>query len=471
MTPTCRLALRSTIMGWLVVAVLSGGQASAAATESASGHPSTTANHTGSVDVSDVSSASMTTELQPILDEAEPGSTIVLKPGIYLGPAVIRKPLELRSEIAGESILLNESEESALIVEADDVTLAGIRIRDEAFKPQATIVVSGDRARIEQLWIATGADGIAVKDADNGTITSTVIDWTPREVSMAAKGNGIDLFNSHRWRIDGNTVSDAHDGIYMEKSDDTIVTGNVVERSRYGIHCMYTARTVIRGNVGNANVTGAMVMTATEVEVNGNTFTKQNENVHSQGILLFDAHDSVFEDNKVEGNRTGFYVEQSTGNVIVGNEVIYNFVGIQLLDAERNVVEGNLFQGNVADAQARGSSNNEIAGNYWDGFSGIDTDGDGYSDTAYAINPFFQGVTQKRAAFQLFFQSPGMEFLEELFQNNRDDWSRDVKPLLAPPGFDGVNPSHGSSKATVYLSLLLTIAVIGMLYMNRRRTI
>lgn len=287
-------------------------------------------------------------DLQAILDDAEPGSIVLLRPGTYRGPAVIRKPLQLRSERSGEAIVINDAEASALTIEADDVTLSGLHIRDEAFKLQPSVAVAGKRAVLEDLVIRTGADGIAARDADDGTVRGTEIAWAPEGTAMANKGNGIDLYNAHRWRLEGNRIRNVHDGIYMESSDNALVLDNMLEGSRYGVHGMYTTGTVIRGNEGRFNVTGAMVMTARGVQVTENRFAKQSENVHSQGILLYDAHDSLFADNTVEGNRTGFYVEQSTGNRLERNRIIYNFIGLQLLDAEGNTLEGNLFQGNVA---------------------------------------------------------------------------------------------------------------------------
>lgn len=413
--------------------------------------------------------SSLDADLQSMVDRAEPGDTITLRPGIYSGPIVIGKPIQIRSEPAGGAVLLNDSDVSALTIEADDVTVSGLVISDESFKEQPTVKVSGHRAIIEDVKISTGADGIAVKDADDGIVRRAEITWIPEGVPMARKGNGIDLFNADRWRMEDNVIRDVHDGIYMEQSDDGHAIGNRIEGSRYGIHCMYTARSIIRKNEGHANVTGAMVMTTRNVEVTDNVFAKQNENVHSQGILLFDAHDSLFEGNVVEGNRAGLYVEESTGNRFIDNRVVYNFVGLQLLNAEKNDFTGNLFQGNVSDAEARGSSDNDISGNYWDGHSGIDADGDGYCDTTYAINPFFQGLTQKRAAFQLLFQSPGMAFLEGLYETHRDDWSTDRKPLMAPAFDEASSGGSDDAQTTLYISLALLALVVMVLYKNRRR--
>lgn len=109
----------------------------------------------------------------------------------------------------------------------------------------------------------------------------------------------------HLFKIIALTVIAMHDGVYMENSDRNIVEGNRFERLRYGVHCMYTVGTIIRDNMGEYNITGAMIMAVRDVEVSANRFAKQNENVNSQGILLFDAVDSIIRDNVTEGNRVG----------------------------------------------------------------------------------------------------------------------------------------------------------------------
>ncbi|WP_227793457.1 right-handed parallel beta-helix repeat-containing protein [Paenibacillus guangzhouensis] len=406
--------------------------------------------------------------LQAIVDQAKPGETIVLEPGTYEGPITITKSLTIRSTQAGTVELRNRSQRPAVSIEADETTLSGLRVIDETVKAAPTLLVTGDRVVLEDLHIQTGSGGIAAKDADGGTLSRTTIEWTAEGVRMADKGNGMDLFNAHRWRITGNTIRLVHDGIYMENSDDAIVSGNVIERSRYGVHCMYTRGTKIQNNEGKLNVTGAMVMTSRQVSVTGNTFTKQSENVNSQGILLYDAHESWVADNMVVGNRVGLYVEQSTDNRLENNQVTYNFVGIQLLESSGNTIEGNAFLGNVSDAQAKGSVRNTLVGNYWDSFQGIDVNGDGKSELTYAINPFFQGLTQRRPAFQLFFQSPGMVFLEGLFQTERERWATDLAPLMAPPG-SGPREERSEDGLMTGLAGFTLLGSTGLLFYRMRR--
>ncbi|MGG3280948.1 right-handed parallel beta-helix repeat-containing protein [Paenibacillus solani] len=409
--------------------------------------------------------------LQEIVDQAHPGDTVILKPGIYQGPITINKRLTILPEEDGTIVLRNMSPLPAVTIKADNTTIMGLQIIDEMVKETPTVQVNGHHTVLESLNIQTSGSGIVVRDADDGTLRNNTIEWIAEGVQMADKGNGMDLYNGHRWNITDNTIHDVLDGIYLENSDDTYVNGNVIERSRYGVHCMYTNRTMIRQNEGKMNVTGAMVMAARQVSVIGNTFTKQSENVNSQGILLYDTHETTVSDNTVVGNRVGLYIELSTDNLLENNRVSYNFVGMQMLESIDNVVEGNQFIGNVSDAQTRGSEENRISNNYWDNFRGIDADGDGKSDISYAMNPFFQSLTQKRPAFQLFFQSPGMVFMEGLYQTERSRWTTDMAPLMDMPNS---KYQQGDSESNVKTGLtgivLLGSTFIFILWVRRRST-
>lgn len=404
-------------------------------------------------------------DLQALIDQTDPGETLILEQGYYEGPVVINKPLVIQAE---QAVLQNTSLKSAITIDAEQVSVIGLHIEDETQKEEPTVLVNGDQAILKDLEIYTGADGIVVRDANDGIIQGVTIRWVPQGIAVAAKGNAIDLYNAHRYEILDNVISDVHDGIYLENSDDTVVTGNVIEQSRYGVHCMYTKRTVIRENQGNRNVTGAMVMATQQVIVADNVFTKQSENVNSQGILLYDAHQTEVTNNLVEGNRVGMYMEQSTENHVSQNQINYNFIGMQLLEASENTITNNQFVGNVANAQARGSEDNTITENYWDTFKGIDTDGDGISDLTYSVNPFFQALTKKRPQFQLFFQSPGMSLLEGLYQTDRKNWVSDTAPLVSPPN-QNMTDEHPAYDASGWAGIVLLGSTSLLFYMVGRR--
>lgn len=97
---------------------------------------------------------------------------------------------------------------------------------------------------------------------------------------------------------------------------------------------MYINGSFVTNNIGEYNITGAMVMGVTDVVLSGNSFRKQSQNVHSQGILLYDVRTLSIVNNVAEGNR----------------------------------FQRNGFVANVIEAQAKGSKNNEMNGNFWDSF-------------------------------------------------------------------------------------------------------
>jgi len=409
--------------------------------------------------------------LQAHIDRASEGAVIQVPPGTYEGPIVIDKPLTLEASPQGRVTLAHSGDGPAVAILAERVRFAGFTILDEAAKESPSVLVQGSGATIENLHVVTGSHGIQLRDAHDGELRGNVVEWSARHIrEVSEKGNGIDLYESHRVRIIGNTIKQVYDGIYLENSDDTVVEGNRIEHSRYGVHCMYTRGTVVRGNTGEMNITGAMVMSVYDARVENNTFLKQSENVHSQGILLYDVHQTAVTGNRVAGNRVGLYVEQSENNRLEHNTVTENFIGIQLLDSSRNTIAGNRFAGNVADALTQRSADNQMDGNYWESFSGIDADGDGYSDVSHEINPFFQSVIRNRPVFQIFFETPGILFLETVFESNRSEWAVDRAPLMEPPDAMADESGGESGYSTGIAGLLLAAASTLIIFAFGRRS-
>ncbi len=408
--------------------------------------------------------------LQMMIDQAESGATLKVPSGVYEGPLHIVKPITLEPEEGGEVTIVGNGVESVVTIEAEQVHLADLRIEDRTMKEAPTVLVLGDETYLERLHIVTGSDGVKIEEADRVSVLDSVIEWGADErIRFSDRGNGIDLFKANEASIRGNVIRQVYDGIYVEMSHDNLVEHNSIEQSRYGIHVMYSERTVVRSNTGSLNITGAMIMTSSGTEVSDNTFTKQSENVNSQGILLFDVQDAVVTSNVVEGNRVGFHVEYSNNNRIEENRIHNNFIGIQLLDSSSNTITGNALTGNVTDALARGNADNDLRANYWDAFSGIDVDGDGYSDIRYTINPFFQGLIQRRPPFQLFFRTPGIIFLESLYEGDHSTWTTDRSPLMAPPPSLQPQDSRMSSSLTTFTGALFLLVSLGTIFIFRRK--
>ncbi|MBB6673603.1 right-handed parallel beta-helix repeat-containing protein [Cohnella nanjingensis] len=371
--------------------------------------------------------------LQPLIDDTPAGGTLVLvSDRAYAGPAVIDKTLAIRSD--GEALVINHSDKPALSLQADGIRLQDLFVKDGQIDPKKpAILVQSDHNRLERLRIETQAGGIYLREAHDNAILNSRIEGARGGASEAysRRGNGIDLMNANRNRIEGNTLVHVHDGVYVESSNETRVQGNHAVDSRYGYHFMFSGKPELRNNTGSGNVTGGMIMGVEGAVVEGNRFDKQNENVNSQGILLFDVRRSMIGHNRVEGNRVGIYMENATENALTDNEIVRNFIGMQMIRSHANTLRNSAFVANVNQAQSVDSQDNVLEGNYWDDFQGLDTDGDGFSEMTYEIDPFFLQLTKDTDAYQVFFQAPGLPFLAQMFRADTTNWLKDRRPLLA----------------------------------------
>lgn len=405
--------------------------------------------------------------LQPLIDAASPGQTLVLSGDrVYAGPAVVSDPITISSD--GEAVVTNGSDRPALMLAADGIVIRGISVQDGQTDPKKpAILVQSDGNRLERLRIKSQGGGIFLRQANDNLILDSRIEGAhpddPDE-PYSRRGNGIDLLASARNVIEGNTIVHVHDGVYAESSNETRVRGNVATDSRYGYHFMFSAGSELTDNVGEGNVTGGMVMAVEGAVVKGNRFEKQTENVNSQGILLFDVHRSEISGNRVVGNRVGLYVERSTDNKLAGNEIVRNFIGMQMIQSDGNRLQGSLFAANVNQAQSTDSKDNVLEGNYWDDFEALDADGDGRSDLSYEIDPFFLRLTEDIEAFQVFFQSPGLPFLAQMFRADTANWLRDSSPLLEPPLESPETGDAASGRRTWLPGVLLLLAALTIIY-------
>ncbi|WP_260870886.1 right-handed parallel beta-helix repeat-containing protein [Paenibacillus xylanexedens] len=407
--------------------------------------------------------------LQPIIDRADTGDIIQLEAGRYSGPAIIDKSITIQGD--STVIVMNTEATSTITIRSDGVKLSGFTIEHDANEATAAIQVEGKNSKITDLLIQTQGFGMMIRNSSQATIQRNNITWIGADAaSSSQKGNGIDLYNSHDSYIEANEITGMRDGIYLENSRKSTVQNNRLLHTRYGIHCMYIDGSSVMDNTGEENMTGAMIMGVKNTVISGNSFRKQSTNVHSQGILLYDVHQSSVHNNVVEGNRVGMNIAESSGNEIRGNAVLRNFVGIQLVLAEANEFTRNRLVSNVIEASALDSPNNVMMENYWDSFQGLDLNQDGISEISYAINPFYEQLVSRNSAYQLFFQSPGMIFLSDLFTEGRDQWTTDKSPRMSMDTESDLHMSveraTGSNMVWVFGLVLLGLATFIIIYMG-----
>ena len=406
--------------------------------------------------------------LQKIIDEAAPNTTIVLNQGEYEGPITINHAINLTTELDVKVTLTNKSKEAAVTINAPHVSIKNITVRDVDIKEEPTILILSDGAEIANVQVLTDNTGIHINGANKGKINDTTISSATEEISQLYKKNGIQIYNSANWKLDNITIRNMEDGIYLERVDTISIKNSHVDGSRYGFHFMFVTNGQIENNEGSANVTGAMIMASSQIQVTKNKFVKQVENLNSQGILLYDTKNSTVSNNEIDGNRVGLYIEESSDVTFDSNMIKNNFVGLQWINSSDNTFQNNNVIGNVINIQSVGVADNHINKNFWDNASGIDIDEDGYSEVSYSINPLFYGLIKKQPPFQIFFNSPGMSFLESIYITNPELWMRDDKPKMSVELSEDMKSTSSNKFDSIFISTILLLVSFLIIKRTRR---
>jgi nitrous oxidase accessory protein len=348
---------------------------------------------------------------------APAGTTIVVPAGVHRGPFVIERPLRLRGEKG--AILEGSGRGHVVAVRAADVEIAGFLIRRSGASlstDDAGVHVRAPRVTLRGNTIVDTLHGIYLHAAPECRIENNVIrgraapatlddpltrglrlqsaELCSVELGQDQRGNGIHIWNCGRHVITGNDIRGTRDGIYFSFCDDTRVSRNHIAEVRYGLHYMYSDGNVFEDNEFTRNAAGSALMFSRDIALRRNRFVA-NRSHRAYGLLLHTVESTVMEDNVVQGNTVGAFLESCVGNLFRANAVEGNYVALRLSgSSDDNRFTANLLRGNVHAVELGGpaaANSWSVAGvgNFWDGAVKLDLDRDGIADVPHRESDLF----------------------------------------------------------------------------------
>lgn len=361
--------------------------------------------------------ASADQSLQRRLDQAAPGTRVVVDGGRHAGPIVIRGPLAVVG-ING-AVIDGGGRGSVVTIEGDDVVFSGFVVRNsgrDVTEEAAGIKASGNRHRIEGNDVHDVYFGIHVGAGRGVVVQDNTI--APGARHGARPGHGISAWNLNASRIVRNTVREARDGIYLSFTDGIVVSGNRVTRCRYGLHSMYSQNATFEGNEAADNLLGAALMMSDRLVMRGNRILRHREGAAAYGVLLKDIGDLVAEDNQILSNRIGIYAEGVPSNparqaVFTRNVIAANEVGLALQSTAALTVTNNRIVENLTDVRPLGRSlsaamrwSKDGRGNQWSQYRGFDADRDGIGDLPHRVEDAMDALVRRNPIIQAFLYTP-----------------------------------------------------------------
>ncbi|MBI4376561.1 MAG: nitrous oxide reductase family maturation protein NosD [Elusimicrobia bacterium] len=353
--------------------------------------------------------------IQPILDQAPEGSTVMLEPQTYAGPGVISKTLKVQGSGA---VIDGGGTGTVLTVSAPDVELEDLILRrsgdsllgeDSGLKVEAS-GVAARRLRLEDVLF-----GVFASNAPSFVLEDSALAGKPLEIGR--RGDLIRIWNCDRVRLSRNRLEGGRDMV-LWFSTGSVIEGNEASGGRYGLHFMHTNGARVENNLFRDNSVGLYVMYSGALTLKGNRF-ERHRGPSGAGLGLKESDSIEVRDNEFRENRQAIFVDQSplvetNENRFERNILAYNDVGIALMPGVRgNVFTGNLFEDNLQQVAVRGGgvlSGNAWDGNYWSDYAGYGRGTRGL--VPYRADRVVERLADGRPLLRFFLYTPAAQAME-----------------------------------------------------------
>ncbi|UBM61767.1 nitrous oxide reductase family maturation protein NosD [Candidatus Sulfidibacterium hydrothermale] len=389
--------------------------------------------------------------LQPIIDNAEPGQHILLKPAVYTGPVEISTD-GLVIDGQGKAIIDGLGKTSVIFINADSVTVKNVVIRHSGGsfdKLDSGVRLKGDYNVIENCRIEDVLFGVDIWQCNHNRIIHNEITSLLHR-PKAIKGDAIRLWYSKFNIIRGNYWHHVRDMVVWYSAEN-LFQGNKGIGNRYGIHFMYSHNNRIQNNVLINNSVGVFLMYSERTIMTGNLI-KDNHIGSGMALGMKETSSNQILNNRFIYCTEGIHVDVSPyvleqKNTIEHNEIAFCGTAIYFhTNQEGNLFKHNYFHNNLTQVypEVTTARFNVWDNNYWDDYQGFDRNDDNIGDIPYILLSYSGHLWDFDRYMRFFYGAPILAVLD--FLNRLAPFSKpkfvleDKKPVFRWPKNDTFTP-------------------------------
>ncbi len=326
------------------------------------------------------------TTLPAAIAAAQPGDTLLIKPGTYTSiNTQINKSLTLIG--LNYPVIDGQEKDEVLVITASHVTLQGLDIRNSkrgSMKDYAGVrVYQATDIAIDNCRLTNTFFGIYLSDSKRLSVRN--VHSKGANYGKSDTGNGIHLWKCDSVLLENNYLEGHRDGIYLEFAKNSFIKNNLAEKNfRYGLHFMFSDNDTYTNNTFRLNGTGVAVMYSKGMHMFYNCF-ENNWGDASYGLLLKEMTGGVITGNTFRNNTVGITMEGSNHMRLENNDFLNNGYGLKVMaNCLEDTFRRNNFSGNTFDAATNGQlQENIFSANYWDKYEGYDLNRDGFGDIPF----------------------------------------------------------------------------------------
>ncbi len=281
--------------------------------------------------------------IQQALNDAAPGTTVRIRPGVYNESLTITKPVHLVGDGPIDKIILQSFNSTTVTLASDGGSLRDLTVRQKGgtFPYQAIDIASG-LPHVEGCIISGGAhSSIRIR----GNATPTV----QRNIIVGTARHGVELGDHASAQLLENWIDAlAADGIWIGGHAHAVVRGNAIDDCvGSGIHLVDNARVSVHENVIRRCGDGLLIEGRSYATVAQNSITKSRQ----VGLRLNGESAGIFTRNRIASSELVQVAIWTIGavtmeeNVIVDGRLHGIQVGAGWPTFARNVISDNQWAG------------------------------------------------------------------------------------------------------------------------------
>ncbi len=365
-----------------------------------------------------------TLALQPLIDNAEPGDTLLLEEAVYLGPVYVSTN-NLVIDGQGKAVIDGQKKSSVVFINADSVTLKNVTLRNSGGsfdKLDAGVRLRGNYNTVKNCRIKECLFGVDIWQCDfNNIIHNEISSLLSR--SLAIKGDAIRLWYSKRNHVIGNYWHDVRDMVVWYSAENLFQYNKGVS-NRYGIHFMYSHNNRIQNNILLNNSVGVFLMYSERTIMSGNLI-EGNHIGSGMALGMKETSGNQILDNRFIYCTEGIHIDVSPYvleqiNTIADNEIAFCGTAVFFhTNQEGNLFKHNFFHNNLTQVypEVTTARLNKWDNNYWDDYQGFDRDGDNIGDVPYKLYSYTEHLWDFDKHAKFFYGAPilaVLDFLERL---------------------------------------------------------